>query len=336
VRNIHVILVAALVAGTALGKSSSSTSTRVSEPLTYAGMCGASAAASVDADFFIAADDEANELRVYDRDQGGAALQVIDLSQELELDRRAPETDIEGAARLGDKVFWITSHSRNASGREHANRYRFFATTIRRKGETVEVATAGQPYKRLLEDLLAAPELRSFNLKAASRLAPKTRGALNIEGLCATPDNQLLIGFRNPIPGGDALIVPLRNPAELLDGKPARFGAPIQLDLNGLGIRDMACWQGRYIIIGGPYDSGGRSRLFSWSGPGSRARHLKDIDLKGLNPEAVVIYPDLGLSRVELLSDDSRHQGDTPCKDVPAATRRFRGVWVSLEHEKKR
>ena len=334
-RNIFVIVVAGLAACSALGKSPKS-APRVSEPLTFSGMCGASAAAPVGADLFIAADDEANELRVYGRDHGGAALQVIDLSQALELDRRAPETDIEGAARLGDRVFWITSHSRNASGREHPNRYRFFATTIQRKGEAVEVTLAGRPYKRLLDDLLAAPELRPLNLKSSARLAPKMRGALNIEALCATPDNRLLIGFRNPIPGGDALLIPLDNPEELLEGKPARFGSPLQLDLNGLGIRDMAYWRGGYLIIAGPYDSGGRSKLYSWSGPGTRARHLKDIDLKGLNPEAVIIYPDAGLGRVQLLSDDSRHQGDAPCKDVPAAARQFRGVWVSLGGEKKR
>lgn len=330
------VIAGSVVTHTALGKSSNNVP-RVSEPVVFNGMCGASAAAPLDAEVFIAADDEANELRVYRRDQGGPALQVINLTQELELDRRAPETDIEGAARVGDKVYWITSHSRNASGREHPNRYRFFATNLRRNGGTVEVTLAGRPYKRLLDDLLSASQLRPFNLKAAARLAPKSRGALNIEALCAGPDKGLLIGFRNPIPGGDALLVPLLNPEELLEGKAARFGPPIQLDLNGLGIRDMAYdAQGRYLIIAGSYDSGGRPKLYSWAGPGSRAKHLKDIDLKGLNPEALLIYPDTGLNRVQLLSDDSHRQSDTACKDVPTSQRQFRGVWVSLEHEKKR
>ena len=47
---------------------------------------------------------------------------------------------------------------------------------------------------------------------------------MNIEGLCPTPEGELLIGFRNPIPGERALIVPLKNPGELIEGKPARFG----------------------------------------------------------------------------------------------------------------
>jgi hypothetical protein len=33
-------------------------------------------------------------------------------------------------------------------------------------------------------------------------------GGLNIEGLAATPDGQLLIGFRNPLSEGKALLLP--------------------------------------------------------------------------------------------------------------------------------
>ena len=54
------------------------------------------------------------------------------------------------------------------------------------------------------------------------------------------------------------------------------------LDLGGLGIRDMGFWQGRYLLIGGPYDGAGKSKLFSWTGGSARAKHLRDIDLKGL------------------------------------------------------
>src|SRR5262249_36003120 len=143
-------------------------------------------------------------------------------------------------------------------------------------------------------DLTTAPTLKPFNLLAASRLPPKARGALNIEGLSATPDGKLLIGFRNPIPGGRALLVPLENPEEVLAGRVARFGQPIQLELNGLGIRDLGYWQGKYLIIAGSYTSGGKTRLYTWLGGDFAPKHLKDIDLKGLNPEAVILYPDKG------------------------------------------
>ena len=222
----------------------------------YTGSCTPPLPRLLRTDLFVAADDEANQLRVYRRDQAGPALQVVDLTHDLELDRHAPETDIEGAARIGDRVYWISSHSRSANGKQHANRYRFFATTLSNTNDAVQIAILGRPYKNLLDDLHNAPSLSRFNLRAASGLSPKARGGLNIEALSATGEEQLLIGFRNPIPGGEALLTPLLNPEDIVNGKRAQVGAPITLDLGGLGIRDMSFWQGRYLIIAGPYDGG--------------------------------------------------------------------------------
>src|ERR1043165_7727785 len=119
----------------------------------------------------------------------------------------------------------------------------------------------GKPYERLLDDLLRDPKLGPFNLAAASQREPKARGALNIEGLSATPDGHLLIGFRNPIPGGKALLLPMLTPDAVIHGQAAKFGEPILLDLQGLGIRDMAFWAGQYAIIAGSYDGKGQSHV---------------------------------------------------------------------------
>jgi hypothetical protein len=311
-------------------RAKSNSQPKVSEPLIYTGICGGSAAAAVGQDLFIVADDESNQLRLYRRENGGNPLQTVDLSAGLELDRRAPETDIEGAARIGDRVYWISSHSRNTAGREHANRYRFFATRLEVTNGTVGVSIVGRPCRDLLSQLISAPGLKSLNLRAAARLAPKAPGALNIEGLCATADSQLLIGFRNPVPHGLALLVPLQNPAQVIAGQPAKFGMPIQLDLNGYGIRDMAYWEGSYLIIAGPYAGDGKSKLFLWSGGDAKPKHLREIDLKGLNPEALIVYPDKGLREVQLLSDDSNHQGQ-PCDAANPGARHFRSVWVTLD-----
>src|SRR5207247_2531869 len=138
----------------------------------------------------------------------------------------------------------------------------------------------------LLDDLAGDPKLKRFNLAAASRLEPKARGALNIEGLSATPDGHLLIGFRNPIPGGKALLVPMLNPDAVIHGQAAKFSEPILLDLGGLGIRDMAYWDGQYTIIAGPSAGKRQSRLYEWLGGTTTPRRVKHTDLKGLNPEA--------------------------------------------------
>ncbi|MFO1499239.1 MAG: DUF3616 domain-containing protein [Verrucomicrobiota bacterium] len=305
---------------------------RVSQTIDYTGICGASAAAAAGTNLFVVADDETSRLRVYSRDRGGPALQSVDLTPQLQLTGHDTEADIEGAARLGDKVFWITSHSRTHTGKMQPNRCRFFATSLSVTNSEVKITFVGQPYVNLLSDLAADPSLAPLNLAAAARLAPKRPGGLNIEGLCATPDNHLLIGFRNPIRNDQALLVPLQNPEEVISGLRPIFGKAIELDLNGLGIRDMGFWNGQYLIIAGSFDGGGRSRLFSWAGDGTRPKQLKDVDLKGFNAEALIIYPDKALHQVQLLSDDGTQSGP-PCQNIRPDQRHFRSVWVSLDHK---
>jgi hypothetical protein len=300
----------------------------------YTGTCSPSSAAWVGPDMFAVGDDDGQRLRVYHRDKGGAPLHSFDLRGPLELDRRGSKTDIEGAARMGDRVYWISSHGRSSTGIEHPNRYRFFATDFQLRGSNVRISFVGKPYQGLLRDLTTAPEFESLDLVSASRLPAKAPGGLNIEGLSATPDNHLLIGFRNPVLEGKALLVPLLNPEDLGAGQRARFGRPIQLDLGGLGIRDMIFWEGHYLIVAGPAEGGGRSRLYSWGGVGSKPKRLREVNLKGLNPEAIIIYPDRGFADVQLLSDDSsRKIGGVPCDDLKTAARQFRSIRAALELE---
>lgn len=294
-------------------------------------MCDASAAVGLTDKVFAAASDEGSVLRVYSRERGGAPLQSINLSAFLDLDPRDPEPDLEAAARVGDRAYWITSHARNKSGKERRSRDRFFAVQIVTNAQRVELKMVGKAYEHLLDDLVRDPRLKPFNLAAASRLEPKARGALNIEGLSATPDGRLLIGFRNPIPAGRTLLVPMLNPDAVVQGQAAKFGEPILLDLGGLGIRDVAYWNGKYAIIAGSYDGKGQTRLYEWQGGTSTPRRLKHAHLKGLNPEAIVFYPDTGGEQFQLLSDDGNQLvNGKPCKELADPNRQhFRSIWIS-------
>ena len=189
----------------------------------------------------------------------------------------------------------------------------------------------GRPYENLIRDLIRDPKLRPLKLAEASAREPKARGALNIEGLSATSDGHLLIGFRNPIPNGKALLVPMVNPDEVVQGAPAKFAEPILINLGGLGIRDMACWNGRYVIIAGSYNGKGHAHLYEWSGGTEAPRRLRHSHLKGLNPEAILFYPDDGEERFQLLSDDGKMRvNGKPCKELTdPGQQHFRSVWVS-------
>jgi len=256
--------------------------------------------------------------------------QSFDFSRSLGVDPKKPEMDVEGGCWMGDKIFLVTSHGRNKEGEYRSSRHFLFATTCRKTANGFEMKLHGRPYRTLIDDLGREPRFKSFDLAQASRLAPKIPGALNIEGLCSTPDNKLLIAFRNPTPASKGLVIPLVNPGQVVVGQKAQFGEPVLLALGGLGIRDIARWNGQYLIIAGSTSTGGESHLYTWAG-GDAAPRLFEWSRKiDFNPEAIVVYE--GRMPFQLLSDDgTRRVGNTQCKELAdPKQRRFRSYWVSL------
>jgi hypothetical protein len=295
-------------------------------------MCDASAAAAVDSDRFVVANDEDNLLRIYRNDRPGRPVDTVNLAAFLSLHGRFPETDLEGAARVGDRIFWISSHGRSRLGKERENRHCFLATDIKYGSAGSRIEPAGRPYKGLLLDLETDARLVRFNLSRAATLAPRSSGALNIEGLSATPEGHLLIGFRNPVPGGKALLVPLLNPNDVISGRSAKLGDPIRLDLGGCGVRDIAYARGAFWIIAGQADGSGHSRLYRWVGGSASPERLHVKRFGKYNPEAIVVYPERLQGPIQFLSDDgARATGGTPCKKLQDTNARsFRSFWVQL------
>ncbi len=314
-------LLLALFAGAAPGAPASAV-------MTYRGPCDASAAVALDADHFAVAGDEDNTLRVYRR---GRPEPVGEAPLAAFLDTGDKESDLEAAAAVGKRIYWIASHGRNGKGKLRPDRQRFFATDID-PGAKPGLSPAGTPYRGLLEDLAAAPTLAGLRLGAAAQLAPEAPGGLNIEGLAAMPDGSLLIGFRNPVPNGRALLVPLLNPAELVatvSGRKARFGEPILLELRGRGVRSIdRALDGRgYWIVAGPAADAGAFTLYQWSGQTKDAARIVDsTELVGLRPEALFVLAGGGGS-VQILSDDGGVvTNGTACKDQPLTAQGFRSI----------
>ncbi|MBN3034641.1 MAG: DUF3616 domain-containing protein [Bacteroidales bacterium] len=299
----------------------------------YYGMCDASAGVALREDLFVAANDEDNVLRLYRNDQPGNPIRSFDMSSFLASDGKHPEADIEGAAGLGNHIFWITSHGTHRNGKERPSRQQLFATEVHYTQDGTPVITpAGIPYRNLISDLTADPGFEQFGLDEAARRPPTKGGALNIEGLCVTPKGQLLIGLRNPVPNGKALIIPLENPQEVIAGQNARFGNPLLLPLGGLGIRSMEYFAARdeYLILAGSYQGEGDFRLFSWSGEQSdEPVEINGFDAGDLNPEALVIYPGVD-QNIQILSDDGTVKvNGRDCKDASVHLRNFRSTWFT-------
>lgn len=296
----------------------------------YLGACDASGAVALDADHFAAVSDEDNWLRIYQRGVPGLPLQRFDLAPHLRPDPRRPETDLEAGARLGDTIYWIGSHSRSSGGKDRPGRDRFFATRFHREGDRWRLEFVGVARVDLARHLIAAPGLTALRLAEAAERSPREAQALNIEGLSATPEGELLIGFRNPLHEGRAVLVPLKNPAAYVTGAAPAFGAFVTLPLGGHGIRDIMPWREGYLIASGAPFSGGRHQLWFWPGGDAAPLRLRPVPLKGFDVEAIVAYPGV-TDAVELLSDDSSDSVDgAPCGDLPEAQRRFRSLTVTL------
>jgi hypothetical protein len=285
----------------------------------YRGMCEASAAVAVGPDHFVVADDEDSTLRLYAR-KDPKLVSAMDFSEALGVKRKT-KTDLEGAASIGNRIYWITSHGRQKDGEERPQRKRFFATDVTGTGASTRLTLVGKPYTGLLDDLLAESALASYRLSDAAKLAPEAEGGFNIEGLAATPEGGLLIGFRNPIRDGKALVVPMDNPQDLLQGARAKFGKTTGLDLGGRGIRSIERVGDAYLIVAGPFGNGSDFAIYRWTGATSDAPvRLPQIDLAGFHPEALFAIP--GSDLVQILSDDGG------CEDEAPADRKFRSIVV--------
>jgi len=306
----------------------------------YRGSCDASAAVRIGTGSqFITASDEDYVLRLYDSRHPGLPSFSLDLSTFLEPNDSTKEPDIEGAARIGDCVYWITSHGRDGDGVEQESRQRLFATSIALRGRMLTIEPTGRPYKRLLGDLIRASPVAHCDLEKASTHAPEALGGLNLEGLAPTPEGDLLIGFRNPVPRGRALIMRLHNPADLVreGGHPAVLTLAAQLDLGGRGIRALEFLPEprMYLVIAGSFEGTRDFRLYRWSGAISDAAVPVTADaLAEINPEELVATSvNSAGCDVEVFSDDGNVLvRGKKCKKVKDKTRRsFRSVTFRIQ-----
>lgn len=277
----------------------------------YIGLCEASAGAYIDANHFVVASDETNKLQVYERGKPEPVGGGVDVEDFTSFD----SSDLEAAARAGDRIYWISSHSFNKDGEDKAKRKVFFAAKIAVMGGELQFTRVGRPAKAL-RDAIA---------KAAS-VAP---AELNIEAMAATSDGRLLIGLRAPLRDSKAIVIHFTNPAAVIDepSTAPAIEAVEPVDLGGLGFRSLeAIGDGQYFIIAGPAADGDGFALFRWSGPATEPERVEGVDLSAIRPEAAMAVP--GQSVVQLLSDD----GDL-CSDEKKNARRFRSIDVDLEDD---
>ena len=323
----------------------------------HTGTSDASTAIAIDSNYMFVADDEGQVIRLYDRNHSGLPVSEFDFTSALGLtdakDGQFREVDIEASTQVGDRIYWLGSHSNSSSGKDRPNRSRLFATKIVGSGADAKLEFGG--YVDFRQDLIDWGDANGYNFSASAATGKATEfpDNFNIEGLTVSPDgNTAYLAFRAPnTPTStrtNALIAPLKNFADLVDGKAttAVFGEPIELDLGGRGIRSIERnANNEYLIVAGP--AGGATgvapndfRLYSWTGGQTDAPTLLQIELPDLNTggsfESIVDLPDQlnGGSQIQLLLDngDTDWYGDgQDSKDLSQANlQKFASVTVTL------
>ncbi len=279
----------------------------------YHGLCEASAAAYLDEKRFAVASDETNRILIYERGRP-EWIDVVDFEEFTGLDK----SDLEGAAVVGKRIYWISSHSFNKDGEDKPKRKLLFATDITGSGSASPLKPVGKAYGALRDPLAKAAMLKPAEI--------------DIEGLAAAPGGGLFIGFRSPLQDKKALVVRLDNPGGVIDaGEEPRFSPPQALDLGGRGIRSLerVDGTGSYLIVAGPvFDAAGGFALYRWSGKDGAPKLIEGDQFDKLIPEALLAVP--GTSTVQVLSDDGKGCAGNDEK-APRAENTFRSIDIDVK-----
>ncbi len=325
------------------------------------GKSDASTAVAVTNRLMLVGDDEDQTIRLYRRDVSGLPLQTFNFTSVLgltDLSGGVPrEIDLEASTQVGNRIYWLGSHSNSSSGSLRPNRYRVFASELTATDTTANLTYLSR-YDNLRPALIAWGDALGYNFtaSAAKGKTPEdpARDGFNIEGLTtAANGTTFYLGFRAPLvplPGRNlALIAPISNLANLIDGTattPA-IGAPILLDLGGRGIRSIERnAYGEFLILAGPSAPATGVppldfRLYYWTGNPADApilfsNNLTALDTQGGSPEGIVAVPNhLRAGETIQLAIDN---GDTlwyndgvVAKDLPTAEfKKFRTERIKL------
>jgi hypothetical protein len=330
----------------------------------HTGAADASAAIAIDSNLMFVGDDENQVIRMYPRHQSGAPVWQMDCTPFLGLtdieNGKPREVDIEGSTRVGNRIFWIGAHSHANIGEGRTNRSRLFATDVSGTGAASTLTYVGR-YDYLKLDLVnwdatdghgKGAHYYGFLASTAEGVEPKAPNGFNIEGLAMAPGSATTayLGFRAPIvPATNrhyALVVPVLNFTTLaISGGPpgsAVFGAPIELELYGRGIRSLEGIGNNYLMIAGPPGETNASfpsdfKLYTWTGNSSDTSQQRSADLTGLRPEGIVELPAppwTASTPFQLISDNGTailYNDDIANKFLPErAFKKFRSDVVTL------
>jgi archaellin len=291
----------------------------------HTGMADGSNSIDLNDSTFITADDEQNEIRIYNRYTSGGPKKIFEYSKFLQLtdckNSICSECDIESATKSIEKpnrIYWLGSMSNGKAPKSNSkpNRNRLFATDIINNDSIIFIGF----YDKLKEAIVRFGNQNGYQLSnsAMEGTNPKDADGFNIEGMCFSPDNStLFVACRAPLVPiknrKKALIIPIINfETWFNNGQPnsePSFAPPIELDLKTRGIRDIIkLSNNKLLIAAGNCDGELHAALYVWDGIGTNLpKLLPDFNLTNLNVEGLMeIKGNDGIHKIQVICDDGK------------------------------
>jgi hypothetical protein len=269
-------------------------------------------------DFMLLVSDETAHVEILKKDgEGYQPLRTVSLG--------AGELDLEALARDGDMIYAAGSHSRIRPKIKKSDDY----ATIRRKLTEINLDPTRDLIARFrLNSAGEAGPVETISLRTAIAASPELKpfadlpgkeNGVDIEGL-AVREGKLYVGFRSPV---------LR--ANYLPIMVTQFDHPEQaeirfVNLDGLGIRDLAATQDGFLILAGPAGEGsGAYQVFAWDGydcltgatPQGRCQRLGEFPAMKGKPEGLTVLAETPEAYEILLVSDGVKNGQPTRYRVP-------------------
>ena len=82
--------------------------------------------------------------------------------------------------------------------------------------------------------------------------------------------------------------------------------------------------------MAGSFHSGGKFHVYRWDGKADEPVKLKVKGLNDFHPEAIIYYPEKGVSELQVLSDDGKLMLNSSSRKSGAAldAKKFRSFWL--------
>jgi hypothetical protein len=232
------------------------------------------------------------------------------------------ELDAEGVAYAGGFFYVTGSHGRprHRDERDHKADARAKATRfVFRIGFDLDAVDARGRLSGAVQISGSTRLTEFFAIDARLREAadrPLEENGITIEGMDIR-DERIYFGLRSPVFDRKAAILSL--PVETLFEKAPGTATLHWVDLNGRGVRDLAVFDGGFLILAGPSQDppsgkvkGGDYKIFSWDGGSGHVAKLSHTDLtfgSMVKPEALLPLQKSGNRLRALMFFDGPEEG---------------------------